>query len=327
MSLINAKLESSNDTKKSELKEKTYFSFSVGFTLAIIANVLWGTTFLASKYTLQAWGPFTSASLRFGIATVGLFLVLKLLSKKIDTPQDKQQWFGLLLIATSAFGVLYPMQLAGLKYIPSSLSAAIMLTSPLAVLVLGRIILSEKLSTLKYIALSFGIVGGAILISTTSGLTLDFNSDFAFGTFLTLASSLSLAVSIIATRKFSKNISSASLTFWSMAIGFFELTIAAFIFEENVLASINQNSNLIAWLSMLFLALVCSAFCFFVWNHALSKASPQEIASSMHIKTPTAVLLGVFIANEQLTTPVIAGAVLVMFGVWLSQQKTVWGLK
>lgn len=78
---------------------------------------------------------------------------------------------------------------------------------------------------------------------------------------------------------------------------------------------------------MLFLALVCSAFCFFVWNHALSKASPQEIASSMHIKTPTAVLLGVFIANEQLTTPVIAGAVLVMFGVWLSQQKTVWGLK
>ena len=53
MSLINAKLESSNDTKKSELKEKTYFSFSVGFTLAIIANVLWGTTFLASKYTVN----------------------------------------------------------------------------------------------------------------------------------------------------------------------------------------------------------------------------------------------------------------------------------
>jgi drug/metabolite transporter (DMT)-like permease len=203
-----------------------------------------------------------------------------------------------------------------------------MLISPLVVLLLGRIILREKLSTLKYVALSFGVIGGGILISSTShGVSIDFNSEFVLGALLTLASAISLAVSIIFTRKFSKNISSASLTFWSMAIGFFELTIAAFVFEENVLATINQNSNMLSWLSLFFLAIVCSAFCFFVWNHALSKASPQEIASSMHIKTPTAVLIGVFIANEELTMPIIAGTAFVMFGVWLSQQKKIWGLE
>ena len=315
------------ETTSAATLSKTYFNFSKGFVLAIIANVLWGTTFLASKYTLQAWGPFTSASLRFGIATVCLFFILKVLKKRIDTPQDIKQWFGLLMIGTTAFGILYPMQLAGLKFISSSLSAAIMLIAPLVVLLLGRITLREKLSTLKYIALCFGVIGGAILISTTSGVSIDLNSDFVLGALLTLAAAISLAVSIIATRKFSKNISSASLTFWSMAIGFFELTIAAFIFEENVLASINQNSNMLSWVALFFLAFVCSAFCFFIWNHALSKASPQEIASSMHIKTPTAVLIGVFIANEELTAPIIAGTVLVMFGVWLSQQKKMWGLE
>ncbi len=84
--------------------------------LAIVANILWGTTFLASKYTLQAWGPFTSAALRFGIATFCVYAILKGLKRKIELPQDSKQWVGLLIIATTAFGVLYPMQLAGLKF-------------------------------------------------------------------------------------------------------------------------------------------------------------------------------------------------------------------
>jgi len=112
-----------------------------------------------------------------------------------------------------------------------------------------------------------------------------------------------------------------------MAIGFLELALAAFIFEEDVLVTISTNANTLSIVSLFFLAFVCSAFCFYIWNHALSKASPQEIASSMHIKTPTAVLLGVFIANEELTSTVIIGTALVMFGVWLSQQKNIWGLE
>jgi hypothetical protein len=65
-------------------KIKSYFNFSSGFLLAIVANILWGTSFLASKYTLQAWGPFTSVALRFGIATVCLLVILKALKKKIE---------------------------------------------------------------------------------------------------------------------------------------------------------------------------------------------------------------------------------------------------
>lgn len=309
-------------------KAQGYFNFSQGFVLAIVANILWGTSFLASKYTLQAWGPFTSAAMRFGIATICLLFILKGLKRKIEMPEDTREWIGLLIIATSAFGVLYPMQLAGLKFIPSSLSAAIMLISPIAVLLLGRLVLNERLSKLKYLALMFGVVGGAVLLSSTSrGLSIDLSSDFVLGLFLTLAAAVSLAVSAIFTRKYSTNLSSATITFWTMAIGFVELTLAAFIFEENILATIHTNSNMISWLSLFFLAFVCSAFCFYIWNHALSKASPQEIASSMHIKTPTAVLLGVVIANEELTSTVIMGTALVMFGVWLSQQKNLWGLE
>lgn len=293
-----------------------------GFLLAIMANILWGASFLASKYTLQAWGPFTASSLRFGIATIALYAVITFLGKRIDIPRNTGEWLGVLLIGTSAFGLLYPMQLAGLKYISSSVSAAIMLMSPLLVLAFGKVVLKEKLTLSKWISLFLGLIGGSILLFSHTNLSaITFSSDFLFGSFLTLSSAACLAISVIFTRKYSKDFSSTSLTFWTMAIGFLELTIAAFVFEENVLANLTTNTSLISWVALIFLSLVCSAFCFFIWNAALAKTSPQEIASSMHIKTPTAVLIGVLIANEVLSTQILLGTTLVMAGVWLSQQN------
>ncbi len=300
----------------------TALNLNPSFLLAILANILWGASFLASKYTLQAWGPFTASSLRFGIATIGLFTVITFLGKKIDIPRNTGEWLGILLIGTSAFGLLYPMQLAGLRYISSSVSAAIMLTSPLLVLALGKVVLKEKLTSSKWTSLFLGLMGGSILLFSNTNLSgLALSSDFFYGSLLTLASASCLAISVILTRKYSKDFSSTSLTFWTMAIGFLELTIAAFVFEENVLANLTTNASVISWVALIFLALVCSAFCFFIWNAALARTSPQEIASSMHIKTPTAVLIGVLIANEVLSTQILLGTILVMAGVWLSQQK------
>lgn len=312
--------------------KKTSLAINVrpGFLLALLANVIWGASFLASKYTLQAWGPFTASGLRFGIATMALFVFLAITGKKIEIPSSRKQLLTLIVLSTSGFGLLYPMQLAGLKYISSSLSAAIMLTAPLLVLVLGKIVLKENLTTQKWIALALGVFGGSILLSAQNGSQLGSlkSSELIVGSLLTLAAAASLAVSVIATRKLSKDLSTASITLWSMAIGFFELTLAAFVFEENVLAAFTQNASLMSWMAVFFLALVCSAFCFFIWNAALSMSSPQEIASSMHIKTPTAVLIGIFVANESLTLQIFLGMALVMLGVWLSQQKNnIWSKK
>ena len=290
-----------------------------GVVLAIFANILWGASFLASKYTLAAWKPFTVSSLRFGIATVLLFIGLKFFNEKIEVPQSFKDWLNLILVATTGFGLLYPFQLAGLKYITSGLSAAIMLTSPLFVILAGKLFLDEKLTARKIIAVVIGMVGGFFLLHSNGSLAFRFSDSISSGTFLTLISSLCLALLVIFTKKLTGKLDSANITFWSMAVGFFELTIAAFIFEEEGLANIIRTSTPSAWIALFFLALVCSAFCFFIWNLALAKASPREIASTMHIKTPTAVLIGIYLANEKMTLPILFGTGIVMLGVWLSQ--------
>lgn len=318
------RLASISETSNLDIQQKgrsqTAVSIKMGLYAAVAANVLWGTSFLASKYTLVVWGPFTAASLRFAIASILMFFGLRLFGRDLTLPKTKKDWLYVATVATTGFGLLYPLQLAGLKLISSGLSAAIMLTSPLFVVVFSHFFLKDTLSKEKLIALGFGIIGGIFLLNANGTLNVD-TTLISWGSILTIGASLSLALSVIATRQLTGRLDSASLTFWSMALGFVQLTIAAFFFEEEGLGRIFTNSTFESWAALLFLAVVCSAFCFFLWNFALTQASPKEIASTMHIKTPTAVLIGVFVAGEIITKELIVGTVIVMFGVWLSQQK------
>ncbi len=291
-----------------------------GFALALLANLIWGTSFLASKVTLMVWGPFTASALRFAAAIAGMLVLLPALGLPIQVPRSRGAWWRVLLIGVSGFGLLYPLQLAGLTAIPSSLSAAIMLTSPLFVLMFSAGFLREPLSQQKLFAIGLGIIGGVVLVSPStfagSSWTMTTLPRLMGGFLLTLAASLSLAISVVATRSVSRDLDSRSLTFWSMCVGEALLIPLAF-FEKQPMpagASLSQ-----AVLALIFLALFCSVFAFLIWNRALAISSPQEIASTMHVKTPVAVLLGIAVAGEPMTFSIIAGSILISFAVGLSQ--------
>lgn len=276
-------------------------------------------SFLASKYTLAAWEPFTASSLRFLLATLLIGAGMLLLGRKIQTPKTGKDWFAVFGVALTGFGFLYPLQLTGLKYVSSGMSAAIMLTSPLFVLIFGQLFLKERLSFRKIGAIALGILGGVVLLSANNDFNSTHSSGFVIGSLLTLVASLSLAMSVIVTRKASKILDSGSLTFWSMLIGFLLLAVSAQVFENQNFLNVFQRSTSSALIALTFLSFVCSAFCFFIWNYALTKASPKEIASTMHIKTPTAVILGATLAKEAIGINLVLGTVLVMSGVILSQ--------
>jgi len=169
---------------------------TIGFWAALAANILWGASFLASKATLAAWGPMGASTLRFVIASVLLGLGLVLIKGRISVPNSLGAWARVSSVAVVGFVVLYPMQLAGLKYIPSSLSAAIMLISPLFVIIGGALFLRETLSRNKLLAVIIGMIGGAVLLSGNMVELRSMSHDFIAGSTLTLLASLSLAASV-----------------------------------------------------------------------------------------------------------------------------------
>lgn len=303
--LENSKIATSNQIEMS------------GFQLAMIANILWGTSFLASKYTLQTWGPFTASALRFLLALPVMVIALRRMGFKIRLPRT-DEWYGLALVALTGFGLLYPLQLAGLTKITSGLSAAIMLTSPLFVIVFGHLILKETISFRKIVALVLGLIGGLVLLNIFDAKVSFTSNEVRVGAGLTFGASISLALSAIATKKIAHKVDAANMTFWSIAIGLVILVPLAVVESAKNGFNMPTTESLV---SLIYLAVICSALCFFIWNRAIARSTPKEIATTMHIKTPTAVLLGVLVANESLTAQLIVGTLIVAFGVYISQSE------
>ena len=294
-----------------------------GFTLGLIANIIWGTSFLASKYTLVTWGPFTASALRFAVALIVMAAILPRLGHSLQFTLKKTVLLNLFWVALTGFGFLYPLQLAGLNMISSGLSAAIMLTSPLFVLLLAGVLLRESISLQKVLALTFGVVGGCILLNIQNVVDHHFEN-VLLGSLLTLGASISLALSVIFTRRISEEINSAPLTFWSMLIGL--MLLMPFAALETVQSGFSIGT-FETWATLLYLAVICSALCFLIWNWAIAQSSPKELATTMHVKTPAAIALGAIVLGEALSFQIIVGTLIVAFGVYLSQSEKTRGAK
>lgn len=291
------------------------------FMAALVANIIWGSSFFASKITLLAWEPITASAIRFAIATLAIFIGLRFSKRQIRLPLQAKDWGYIVATATVGFGILYPIQLMGLKHISSGLSAAVMLLSPLVVVALSFKIFSESLSITKLFALGLGVLGGLILLGSRQGFMESTDVLYA-GIALTFGAAVCLALSVVFTKKLGGRIDSGSLTFWAMGIGFLELCLLAFIFEKHSFSNILNTNHSESWAAVIFLGIVCTALCFFLWNWAVTSSSAKDIASTMHIKTPTAVLLGTLAGGEQITLSILLGSIVVSLGIWFSQRPS-----
>jgi len=288
--------------------------------MAIVANALWGASFLASKYTLLVWAPITATVIRFTLALTVMIVAFPMLGFKIRRLSNVSELLRVSLIGLTGFGLLYPMQLRGLTYIPSNLSACLMLTSPLFVILFARIFLLERLSKWKIVAITLGILGGIILLEPLSGVRNLHPLDHAFyvGCGLTLLASAALASSVIITRKSALELNTASLTFWTIFIG--TILLLPFSFFET--QPISSASNLLpAITAIVFLSIFCSVLCFLLWNRAIALLEAKQLASSMHLKTPVAILVGCLVAHEPLNATIVIGSIIVACGVLISQKQ------
>jgi probable blue pigment (indigoidine) exporter len=288
------------------------------FGLGVLANVLWATSFLGSKYTLMAWGPFTASFLRFVLAVLAMTCLFPLIGIKLRLPK-RSEWKAIILVGLFQFGLLYPLQLFGLQHISTSLSAAIMLFSPLLVITFASALLSERINVQKIVAILIGIGGGLVLLQEH----LTAGGDSLLGVILTIGASLCLAIGIVLTRKHGQNVETPQLTLWSMLVG------SVILFPFVIFESSNLDGLYFSWsnhypaiIALIYLAVVCSAFTFYIWNKALTLSPTKTLASTMHLKTPVAIIIGVLVAREDITSSMLIGAGIVFFGVWLSQART-----
>jgi drug/metabolite transporter (DMT)-like permease len=283
--------------------------FAIWTALAAV-YLIWGSTYLAIRFTVETLPPFISAAGRFLASGAFLYLWRRLAG---DPAPSRSEWrnaslVGVLLLGGGNGGVVWASQ-----FIESSLAALLVATVPLWMIVLDAL---RRAGTWPGFRSTLGIVIGFIGVALLIGWTARAAEPaYFYGAVAVVGASLFWAVGSIQGKTARLPSSTLLLTGMEMLAGaVVQLGIAALLGEFNIfdVSHISLRSAL-AWTYLTLVAPV--AFVAYAW--LLRNAPIPLVATYSYVNPLVALLLGYFLGKEALTPRIAAAAVLIVGSVVL----------
>ena len=277
--------------------------------------VIWGSTYLAIKYSIETLPPFLMAGTRFAVAGTILFFSARF-TKDYERPTF-EHWktaaiVGIFLLLGGNGAVVIAS-----KYIPSSMAALLVATEPLFVVMLSWLWLGNARPNWRVAAgLLIGFVGVYLLIAgkSSTGGTTAYTEWFGYAAMILGA--LSWAVGSIYGLKGSTPRSSLLTSGMQMLAGSVSLFIVGLIRGEHMTfdaAAVSSNSIF----ALFYLIVFGSLMGFTAYSWLLKNAQPAMVATYAYVNPVIAVILGWSIAGESLTAQMLIGAFVIVASVIL----------
>jgi len=273
--------------------------------------LFWGFSFIWSSLLLKYYQPVTIIFIRLVISSAFLFLLIRILGKREKLARSD---YGLVFLSALFNPFFYFLgENYGLKYSSPTISAVIIATIPVFSPLVGYLSFREKLAPVNFIGIAISFAGVLLmLVAPDLSLAADIKGViFLFGAvFAALLYSVTL-------RKLTLKYSALTLIAFQNLIGIFLFMPLFLLFEAKYAASVSLNAEIVS--SILLLAILASSvsFVFFAHSVKLLGISKSNIFSNL-IPVFTAVF-SYFMLSEQFTLRKIAGILLVIGGVYLSE--------
>lgn len=270
--------------------------------LTALAPVVWGSTYLVTTEMLPAGIPLTLAVLRALPAGLLLILVLRKLPEGI-------WWLRVVVLGVLNFSLFWWLLFIAAYRLPGGVAATVGAVQPLIVLFLSRWLLNSRLSPVSIMASIAGVFGVAILLLTPNA-ALD-----PLGIIAGLAGAFSMAAGTVLSRRWQPPVSALTFTSWQLTAGGLVLLPFAIVFEPALPAL--SSLNLIG---LGYLTLIGGALTYALWFRGLAILGPSSVASLGFLSPVSAVVLGGFYLNQQLSTLQFIGMIVILLSVWASQR-------
>jgi drug/metabolite transporter (DMT)-like permease len=282
--------------------------------LLTLTMVIWGSSYVITKVSLNAVPPISFALIRMSVASV-LLLILVQVRGGISKMQRPVPWMTIALMGLTGTCLYYICFNMALSYTSASNAAIIQSFIPIVTALLAFIFLKETLPVKHLFGMGISTVG-VLLIIFLSGPGGKAKNLF-LGNMLMLSTVLFWSIYTILAKRLA-NIDPVAVTAYSIAFGTL-LLIPATVFElySRPLPAISAKS----WLSAIYLGSVSSAACLLLYNRSLKHLDASQTAGFLNLMPVIGVMTAVLFLGEKLTLWQIGGGALVLAGVLISLRK------
>ncbi|AIY90116.1 DMT family transporter [Geoglobus acetivorans] len=283
------------------------------YVLALLGTaVVWAASFIFVKISLGEVGPFNLALYRFLIAAPVLYMILKMSGRIV--PVSKQDLPGLVFLALTGVTLLYAVQFLALVYTTATNSSILINTSAIFVSVLSFTV-GEKLTGRKFVALILAFAG---VVLTASKGNLEFlHAETLKGDLLMIFDGFLWALYTLGGKRLLERYNPETLTVYAFAIG--AVLLLPFAYVEGIASPATFST--MTWISIAFLALLCSVFGYVVWYSALSVMEATKVAVFVYLIPLFTAVMAYFALGEDIGLFTVLGGILIVLGVYLVERS------
>jgi drug/metabolite transporter (DMT)-like permease len=271
---------------------------------------IWGSTYLAIRFGIESFPPFLMAGLRFTIAGSILYLAMRYLGAPNPT---KSQWLGaslvgLLLPALGNGTVCYVQQT-----VSSSVAALAIATAPIWMAIFSSI-WGHKISGREWLGIAIGLLGIVLL-----NLGGSFSGEF-MSAFLLIFAAASWSFGSVWGKHLAMPQGLMASAAQMLAGG-----LALLMFSALQGESWPQTITTKSWAAMLFLIVLGSLVAYSAYQYLLKTVRPLVASSNTFVNPVVAFGVGIWLADEQVTTSEFLALAVILIGVFLvlsASQKT-----
>jgi len=262
--------------------------------------VIWGSTYLAIRIALESFPPFLMAAIRFPIAGLLMFAFLRWRGMPAPTPR---QWLNCLITGSLLLGMGNGLVCYAEQTVASGI-AAVSVASVALIIAIFAGLYGQWPSRIEWMGLVVGFIGvvvlnfgGELRASPIGAIALFFATlGWAFGSVWSKHQDMPQPMMSAAAQ---------------MLCGGLSLALIALVRGEHLAAM----PSLHASLAMLYLLVFGSLLGFSAYIYLLHHTRPAVAASYAYVNPPVAVLIGVLLAGETVTTFDIVGMVIILASV------------
>lgn len=279
-----------------------------GWTLFIALSVIWGVPYLFIKIAVEDVSPAVLVCLRTALACVVL-LPMALRGNVLRSVLARPRW--VLVFSVVEVGVPFGLLSVAEQRLSSSLTGLLVAAVPLMVAGLSLALgLADRLDRRRFAGLVVGLLGVAGLVG------IDVRGGDLLAALAVLGAAAGYAIGpIIADQKL---VGLPSLGVTTVAMG---LNALAYL-PSAWLTRPTEPVPWRAWGSVAVLGVVCSALAFLVFFALVAEVGPARTSVITYLNPAVAVLLGVGLLDEPLTTGILVGFPLVLLGSWLATRRS-----
>ncbi|MCX7902894.1 MAG: DMT family transporter [Caloramator sp.] len=292
------------------MKAKTIYG------LMLLSCFFWAGAFIAAKLSASYIPPFTLTFLRFSMATIILYFILKYGFKanlKI-TKKDIPYFLFTGIVGMFGYHVLFFIAMRYTTAINSSLIAA---SNPIITTLLSVIILKDSPSYKRLLGIFLSFLGVALVIANGSFANL-VKLSFNFGDILMIFAVLLWGIYSVFSKKIMVFFNPFLITFYSFL--FCSIFLIPFVYYEKPFSYLAK-TPMSAILSVIYMAIFPTVIGYLVQQISIKEIGPSKTSIFVNLVPIFSIFLSIIILHESISFIKLIYALFIIVGVYITQRN------